>query len=177
MIRLENDVEFSRPFAALNMRGKESTITLEATPGECAALAARFGILDVGRLNARLTVRAVRAGRAYRVRGELTADVVQSCVVTLAPVAQHIEETLDCLFASEGDVEGGEILVDAEAEDVEPLAGGKIDLGELVAQQLALGLDPFPRAEGATLETPTGGGEAADGPFAALAKLRHKSAQ
>ena len=54
----------------------------------------------------------------------------------------------------------------------EPIAAGEIDLGEAVAQQLAVSLDPYPRAPGATLAS-TGEAEA-QSPFAALAALKKK---
>ncbi len=165
--------ELSRPFDAVNMRGREMDIDVEAKAEECAALASRFGIVGIDRLAAHLTVHEVKPGRAYRVRGTLEADVTQACVVSLEPVLQHVSEQLDCLFAADDGADGDEVLVDAEAEDIEPLAEGRIDLGELVAQQLALGLDPFPRAQGVALDAGAGGqGDAADGPFAALAQLK-----
>jgi hypothetical protein len=45
-----------------------------------------------------------------------------------------------------------------ETEVAEPFEGDAIDIGEAVAQQLALALDPYPRAPGASLE---GGGDSA----------------
>ncbi len=68
-------------------------------------------------------------------------------------------------------------MVEPEAAEVpEPVGPGGIDLGEAVAQQLALALEPYPRAPGAALpEEPcarTGGARAAEGPFAALESLK-----
>ncbi|MFC7551773.1 YceD family protein [Pseudoroseomonas wenyumeiae] len=93
--------EFSRtlPWGAVSR--KEKREELEATEAERAALAARFGILEVSSLRASLRLRQ-EAGGAARVRGHLTADVVQACVVTLEPVPQHIEEPVDLRFLPEG---------------------------------------------------------------------------
>ena len=67
-----------------------------------------------------------------------------------------------------------EVVLDAEAEDVEPLVAGAIDIGEAVAQQLSLALDPFPRApEALALSAEPPQGEAVDSPFAVL-KTWHK---
>jgi hypothetical protein len=53
-----------------------------------------------------------------------------------------------------------------------------LDLGEAVTQQLALSLDPYPRAPGAALpEDLTGPGEAQappESPFAALKTLKER---
>lgn len=139
--------EFSRtmPWGAVSRKEKREEI--EATAAERAALAARFGILEVGALKANLRLRQ-EAGGAVRVRGQLTADVVQACVVTLEPVPQHIEEPVDLRFLPEGaepddDPDGpDEILTEGEA----------LELGEAIAEQLSLALDPYPRAPGAKLE-------------------------
>jgi uncharacterized metal-binding protein YceD (DUF177 family) len=70
--------------------------------------------------------------------------------------------------------ESSEIVLDGDAEPVEPLDDGMIDIGEAVAQQLSLALDPFPRAPGATLEQEADLSDHSprESPFAALAKLR-----
>ena len=69
----------------------------------------------------------------------------------------------------------------AIAEDApEPLDTPEIDVGELIAQHLALALEPHPRRPGAVLES--GGGEAQfpelavrpNSPFAKLGQLKHK---
>ncbi|MBC9175509.1 YceD family protein [Pseudoroseomonas ludipueritiae] len=139
--------EFSRtlPWGAVSR--KEKREELEATEAERAALADRFGILEIGSLRASLRLR-VEAGGAVRVRGQLTADVVQACVVTLEPVPQHIEEPVDLRFLPEG----AESEEDPDGPDEIPTEGEVLELGEAIAEQLSLALDPYPRAPGAKLE-------------------------
>jgi len=61
-----------------------------------------------------------------------------------------------------------EVVVDPEAEEPpEPVGPAGLDLGEAVAQQLAVALDPYLRAPGAMLEDP----KAAEGPGGAFAVL------
>jgi uncharacterized metal-binding protein YceD (DUF177 family) len=106
-------------------------------------------------------------GGSLRATGQLSAEVVQSCIVTLEPVAQRVEEAVDLRFLPEGSEPGD----DPEEPDEIPMQGGALDLGEALAEQLALALDSYPRAEGA--ELPPEAGEDADrNPFAALAALR-----
>jgi uncharacterized metal-binding protein YceD (DUF177 family) len=104
-----------------------------------------------------------------RLSADLDAAVTQTCVVTLEPVAADVADRFSLLFgAVEDEID---IALDSEAETVEPLADGVIDLGEVVAQQLSLVLDPYPRAPGATgpaEEEPPA--EPATSPFAALAQ-------
>lgn len=157
--------EFSRP-VALGLVGPDGRReTLEADDAERAALARRLGIPGVERLRAELRLRP-EPGGAVLVEGKLSAAVVQSCVVTLEPVAQHIEE--DVLFrllpAGQEPGEGPDEVDEIATES------GTADLGEAIAEQLALALDPYPRAPGAVL--PAEATEAAEHPMAALAKLR-----
>ncbi|MBW8268589.1 YceD family protein [Caldovatus aquaticus] len=174
--------EFSRPVRADRISAEGRTERLVASPAERAALARRFGIEAVERLEAEVTLRPAPGGQ-IAARGRLVATVVQECVVSFAPVTQRVEERVDLRFVP---AEAAEALGEEEPEapDVVPMEpGGVLDLGEALAQQLALALDPYPRAEGATLppdlRAPGDGPEAvppAAGarPFAALARLRPK---
>ena len=163
--------EFSRPVDVARLGGgEEIACDIEANAGECAALARRFGLLRLARLAARVRLRRL-AGGLLRLSAELSADVVQACVVTLEPVASRVEDSFSLLY---GRAQGGagEVVLSGEAELVEPFDDGVIDIGEATAQQLSLALDPYPRAPGAAAAE--GRVETADSPFAALAKLREK---
>ncbi|MBL8805939.1 MAG: DUF177 domain-containing protein [Rhodospirillales bacterium] len=153
--------EFSRPFALDALRDRDVRQRVSANAQECAALAARFGILEIRRLEADLSIRRVRGGRAVRVEGQLSAEVSQACVVSLVPVVQDVEADFVTLFVPAEDLkplpvdEAGEIdadAIDPDAELEEALPDGPLDLGELVAQELAVSLDPYPRAAGATFQ-------------------------
>lgn len=144
--------EFARPFRVDAWSGHDRIEKIEASRAECQALAARFGLVAVNRLRA--TLRLVRIGSGaramVRVRGTLSAQVVQTCVVTLEPLVAEVEEPFGALFAPESLVaaEPEEILLDPMSLDedlAEPMVGGAIDLGELTAQHLSLALDPYPR--------------------------------
>jgi uncharacterized metal-binding protein YceD (DUF177 family) len=145
-----------------------------------AALAKRFGLEAIGRLEGNLAV--VRAGAGAKATGRLVADVVQSCVVSGEPVPAHVEEALDLRFEplDEG---REEIELEADALDVMPVEGDAIDLGEALAQALAVALDPYPRAAPEVLakvrrllmseeeaEAQEAAAKAAANPFAALKK-------
>jgi uncharacterized metal-binding protein YceD (DUF177 family) len=107
------------------------------------ALAARFDLAAIRRLEGSLAV--VRAGAGARATGRLVADVVQHCVVSGEPVPAHVDELLDLRFEPL-ESEGEEIELEADALDVMPVDGDAIDLGEALAQALAVALDPYPRA-------------------------------
>jgi len=138
--------EFSRtlPWAAIGQEGRRQS--LRASPEECAALAERFGIPAVEAFSAELELR-LEGNNAIRVRGRLSARVVQSCVVTLEPVAQSVEEAVDLRFLAAGEEPGD----DPEGPDEIPTERNVLELGEALAEQLSLALDPYPRAPGAAL--------------------------
>ena len=157
--------EFSRPFPLGSVGPDGRREILEADEAERAALAARFGIPAVESLRAELRLR-LEADGAVRAEGRLAAEVVQSCVVTLEPVAQRVEEAVALRLLPAG----LEPRDDPDEPDEIPSRNGIVDLGEAVAEQLALALDPYPRAPGAVL--PAEAADEAEHPMAALAKLR-----
>jgi uncharacterized metal-binding protein YceD (DUF177 family) len=162
--------EFSRPIDVAKLAPGVTHRAIAATPAERAALAQRFALLALDRLEAAVRLEPL-AGGLFRLEAELAADVVQACVVTLEPVASRIDEAFTLLY---GAAEAApEVTLSGEEELVEPLAGGTLDVGEAVAQQLSLAIDPFPRAPG--VEAPASAPETIpSSPFAALAKWKQK---
>ncbi len=170
------------------MGGPGAALDIVANESERGALAKRFGFLGLPSLSARVTVDR-RPGGQIVVEGRLKGRIVQSCTLTLDPVAQDLDEAFRVVFkqglAEELDPESGEAVVSAQADAPEPLAGNVLDVGEIVAEQLSLAADPYPRKPGAKLEdvlpNPRSGGrsgnrpaEARRHPFAGLAALRDK---
>ncbi|HUZ71578.1 MAG TPA: DUF177 domain-containing protein [Stellaceae bacterium] len=141
--------EFARSVEAPQQTGRGAVHAIAAGAAEREALATRFALLALDRLEAEVRLSCLEGG-LVRLTATLAADVVQTCVVTLEPVPSRIEESFTLLYGASSDTR--EIVLDGEAETVEPLAGGRIDIGEAVAQQLSLVLDPFPRAAGASLD-------------------------
>lgn len=163
--------EFSRPVVLANIPRSGQRESLAATPEECEALARRLGLLSLGKLEAKVAL-TPQAGGNVAVRGRMQASVTQACVVTLEPVTQEIDEEIDwrvpppAAEPSEPDEE--DIL---EGPDEVEAENGVLDLGEALAQQLALSLDPYPRAPGAGLG-PEGAGDKPVTPFSALSRLK-----
>lgn len=173
--------EFSRVFAVergMGLGADAYRVEITADAEERAALARRFNLRALDALAAEGEIEVFGKGQRARLTVRLTADVVQSCVVTLEPVPAHIEETFTVEFdraAAEDASEKGEVVVDAEGEDPpDPLPDAGIDVGEAVAEHLGLALDPYPRAPGAGLEGGgwRTGGDEPEGPFAALRKFK-----
>jgi len=167
--------------------GRSSTaLDIVATESECQALAKRFHFLDLKGFAARVTV-DLRPGGQVIVEGRLRGKIVQACVLSLEPVTQDLDDTFRIVFkenlAEERDPESGEAVLNAQADAPEPLQGNLLDVGEIVAEQLSLAADPYPRRAGVKLEDvlPKAKGGPRRGapgqqrhPFAGLAALRDK---
>jgi hypothetical protein len=150
---------------------------LDADAGVRTAVARVAGLRDLPRLRASFDVTR-HDSDGLHVLGSVSASVGQTCVVTLEPVDNEIEESVDLTFvprpASEVPATDGVADKprprDLNLNDPEPLIGGAIDLGALAVEFLILGLDPYPRKPGAVFQPPQDD-KPDPGPFAALAKL------
>ncbi len=140
-----NAVEFSRPVDVARLGAAEARYDIAATETERAALAKRFDLVSLDRFEARVTLHRV-AGGMVRLSASLAADLVQTDIVTLEPLPSHVEDNFTLLFGPEADEA---TTLDPNAEVVEPLDDGRIDIGEAVAQQLSLAINPYPRAPAA----------------------------
>ena len=162
--------EFSRPIDVRHL--PTAPLTLTANDEERAALAARFGLVSIGRLEAEVTV--TPDGEAVDAAGRLRAAIVQSCAVSGEDLPVTIDEPLALRFVPEREIEEEELELEEGELDEIPYAGTVFDVGEAVAQSLALAIDPYavgPNAEQARKDAGLLD-EAAAGPFAALAALK-----
>ena len=182
------------PVALETIGETEEHFDLAADASVRAAIAELTGLRELPRLAASFDV-ARHGGGGLRVIGHVSADVGQTCVVTLEPLTNQVEEDIDLTFAPVPSVDGVETgtpagaaaatsdlapsdLATSDAGRVrhdkwsgpEPLIGGVVDLGALATEFLVLGLDPYPRKSGAVFEPPPDV-RPQSGPFAALAKL------
>jgi uncharacterized metal-binding protein YceD (DUF177 family) len=165
-------VEFSRLVEVEQLGADESVYDIEASEAERAALARRFGLLGIDELSAQVALRRVHGGVAIRVRGSISTQVTQTCVVTLASVQSRLRESFALLLVA-GEESPDDVEVGLEEELEEPLPPGPLDIGEMVAQHLALALPQYPRAPGAKVDRRwSREGDNRDTPFAALAKLK-----
>lgn len=143
-----------------------------------ASLARAAGLRDLPRLDASFDI--TRSGRdGLHVVGEVSGVVGQNCVVTLDPIEKNIFEPIDLVFTPDqqeplGGTEDEASFSLSDAEPPEPLVGGAIDLGAIATEYFLLGIDPYPRKDGATFDAPSSG-DVVTNPFAALAALKKPS--
>lgn len=168
--------ECARPERIDAIGSAPRTVSIIATPDECAALATRFGLRAVEELSANL--RLWRDASGIIAEGQVCARVVQACVVTDESVAVAVEEPIAVRFVAAEALASAadEIELTADALDTISYDGATIDLGEAVAETMALALDPFPRSPAAAAALAAAGivSEDSTGPFGALAALRDK---
>ena len=149
-------------------------VELIADAATRASLAQAAGVEDVSRLQAAFDL--ARQGRSsLRVSGNVTATVRQTCVVTLEPMENEVDEQVDLVFAPvPADAGTSPPAAGATVDSPEPpeaMVDDTIDLGVIATEFLLLGIDPYPRKPGAVFEPPPDG-DARESPFAALAGLR-----
>ena len=123
----------------------------------------------------------VRRGRAVTVTGTVEGDVVQTCVVTLEPFPAHVSEAVEVKFVSPPALPRGAKMPEeppghherqTSLEEPDAIVDGRIDLGALTAEFLALGLDPYPRKPGAAFAFEDAPRGPEGSPFAALGRLK-----
>ncbi|TCM17355.1 uncharacterized protein DUF177 involved in 23S rRNA accumulation [Novosphingobium sp. PhB165] len=164
--------EFSRRLDIRQAEGKDAH--LEASEAERDALSQRFGLVRIDSLSADLEL--TRKDRKVEARGTIRAEFIQSCAVSAEDLNVSVNEPLFFRFVPEanGHTPDEEIELDASDCDEIEYAGSHIDLGEAVAQSLALAIDPFltgPDADAARKAAGIGTPEDS-GPFAALKALK-----
>lgn len=167
--------EFSRIIALAEIDAEATTHDLRADAQERQALAARFSLLSLATLDAEARVERVGAAR-FDLTMRLRAEAEQACVVTGQAVPFHLLSTITrplSLVPVEAPRE--DELVETDLPDYLP--EGTVDLGEIAAEELALALDPYPRAKHADTVLaqyqPADNDDAEDNPFAALERLKH----
>jgi uncharacterized metal-binding protein YceD (DUF177 family) len=149
-----------------------------------AGAAAREAMAEVAGLREILSARAAldvtpKSGGRVHVAGHVRARIGQTCVVTLDPIENDIDEPIDLIFAPPEQIPQLADLVDEAAESgaeipdpPEPIVNGVIDLGRLATDALFLAIDPYPRRPDAVFEPPVVAADPEDHPFAALKALQ-----
>jgi uncharacterized metal-binding protein YceD (DUF177 family) len=167
---LIDDLPLSRPLDIDSIRPEGLALHVATSEAERAGLAVLFKIPGIPALEADLSV--TRKGSRVRVIGEARGIVTRECVLTLDPFDQPFTEAIDLTF--DETVRAPKPDAPPEEDSPDPIINGMIDLGAVIGEFVALGLDPYPRKPGAAFPAELAQvGEIAEvSPFAALAQLR-----
>lgn len=141
----QSPLEFSRPLLVDRVPRKGSHEVFAAEPNECEALAKRFSLPMLYSLNAHLIAMPWRGG-GLKVTGDVKIDVEQVSVISLESFRTQPKLKVERYFLPE------KMITDSAEDDVDSIENGEIDLGELVAEAVALELDPYPRKPGEAFE-------------------------
>ncbi|PZQ79606.1 MAG: DUF177 domain-containing protein [Ancylobacter novellus] len=171
---MSDALSLSHPVLVASLPDTGTTIKLAPDAAARAALAADFGIPGIPALTA--TVKLVPgSGGSVRVEGHLDAVVTQNCVVSLEDFDSPVSEDIEMHFVPDAKLPeirpGAEIDV-SELDLPDPLIDGTVDVGAVVAEFLALGLDPYPRKPGVAFKGVEEMPDSEASPFAGLARLR-----
>lgn len=171
--------EFSRIFNLDRVGQLAYTYEIKATPEELAAIAPRYDLLSISKLEAKFEIRKGASTGDYEVEAQVIADVVQACIVNLTAVPDHLEFGYK-LNLVEGDEDRYHDDIDwhAEAEkeyDLEFYQDSALDLGEITIQYLGLELNPYPRADVTTDEYDLPKNHGQTNPFTILDILKSRT--
>lgn len=169
---MSGGAEFSRMIDLRRIGG--APLHLVASEDERAALARRFGLESIARLEATVTLLA--EGDVVNAKGRLDAAWVQACAISGEDLPQRASEAVALRFVPEQDIAASEEEIELSAADCDEIGyrGHTFDLGEALAQTMALAIDPFAVGPDADRARQAAGivSEGASGPFAALAGLK-----
>ncbi|WP_373235904.1 YceD family protein [Cohaesibacter celericrescens] len=176
----------SLPVGVARLKSLGEIVKGEADEGMREELRQRLNILKVSAFSVEARVLPWKKS-GVRIEGQIRGTVEQSCVVTLVPIIEHIDEAFTVTLLPVGhpyarktddNVAGGEMIINPDAEDPpEEFEGEEIDVGYYAEEFFALALDDYPRAKDAHFTghiEDQGGPDSADNPFSALAGLKQQ---
>ncbi|MEE2746036.1 MAG: YceD family protein [Pseudomonadota bacterium] len=171
--------EFSRPILLLDFSEGGKQLTIAANQLECDALARRYSLSKLEGFGAKVLIKKNQRPDSYLLNGELYADIVQECVVTLEPVDSSISSSFSCIVDNSirlQNISDINFSID-EIDPPEIIDNGYFDLGDYVSELLGLEINPFPRIVGAVFDEDENYGDNSENdgnrPFLALKNLKN----
>jgi hypothetical protein len=172
----EHDLPLSRPMSLADVPPSGRSVSVITSQEERRGVASLLQLPGIAALEATLLV-SPYGKDGLEVEGEIHAQLTQICVVTGESFESDVIAPVEIQFSPHGQDPnaplGPEEFVNPEAEDPpDLLVGGRIDLGAIVSEFLALALDPYPKKPGASFSTYVGPGT--ESPFVALSSLKKR---
>lgn len=171
--------EFSRILDIKQIGNAIKEFKLIAKPIERKALIDRLGIVALDMFEVIYTVEQI-PNDSFKVQAEITAQLTQSCIQTGAPVKETVNESFGLLLRpanpkvgvpKENEIDLSALSQEAE-EEIELPPNGKVDLGEVFVQYLALEMDPYPKSDNAQDPIDAPAETQKQNPFEILKKLK-----
>lgn len=175
MKHIEPPLQHFFELGGLSQAGAE--VTVKAKAGELPGLADWGGVDSVKQFTATVSLRRLSQS-SFSFEADLTADVVQTCVVTLEPVESRISRhiTRELRLAPRLPLpEAGELTLAAGDDDVpETIASPDYDLAAPLLEEYVLAIDPYPRKAGVAFDLPAAPEAPQSSPFAVLKALKDR---
>ena len=168
--------EFSYPLIVADLGLKEQHYKMQANAANLKFLAEVLQVPEVKSFEAEFVIKPDRKTSILPISGHISAELILQSVVSLDNFVQKYDFDFSTAFDTaatlQSQKEDGD---DWDKDTPEIVIDGKIDLGDVAIEQVALRLDDYPRREGEEFyfkpefdENDRGG----ENPFAVLAKLK-----
>lgn len=182
---MKKTFDFSFNLAVSDVQAEERTYKLIASKADLSVLKERFNLMALRDFGANVSVSYDPKTKAIWIRGDIAADLIQRCVITLGEVPEQVAENFELMLVSPEmaeQLDEDEVYLDPKAPDYDAFEGEYLPVGEMVAQTLSVLMNPYPKQAGAEIEVQAQQGisvneelEEKPNPFAVLSKLRDKS--
>lgn len=177
----EEQVLISRPINIVTIAKKGLRTKISLSEEERERVCLFHDLQEIAHFEAKVFLEK-KTTTHFHLKGHLSAQVAQTCVLSLQAVTTLIEEEIDLTLipASEFEQhmertdEEGMLVVGLDRDVPDVYDHDVIDLGPFVLEHFALGLDPYPKAENAELDQTFEGNDRVVSPFAGLAALKAK---
>jgi hypothetical protein len=155
-----------------------------ADPEQRVAIAKWSGVVSVEKFEVRVEIKKLAPTR-FGLAFHLSAEVTQSCVVTLEPVVSQLDRhfSRELVFVgatrhrdARDSVPPQEVVLDDDQEEgPEEIESLHLDLAVPVLEEFTLSLDPYPRRPGVEFAAKSPDFEPPESPFAVLKGLKQGS--
>jgi len=116
-------------------------IEVDFEQGQRNILAKRFELLSIDDFSFQAEIGIGDLPQSLQLKGRILAKVIQNCVLSLDRITTSIKKEIDLLLVPN---DAG-FLRGLDGPDVEYYSGQTCDIGEIMAVELALSIDPYPR--------------------------------
>ena len=158
--------------------GAENSFNFKLDSTRCAQMADRLGILLLRKVSFKGTL-TPQGNRGWRLKAQAGATFQQSCVVTLDPVTNRLDETVILNYSHDIHDPAPEIDFEMQEDTSQELLTQEINLIEVLTEAISLALPIYPKSTRATVGetsfTEPGKNPMSDEdakPFAGLAALK-----
>ena len=160
--------EWSHIIQADDIGSTPEKVEISPQDDEVTPLCQRLGIEGIKSLTAKVALSRNSGNRVVHVKGALSGELLQNCVITLEELTVPVNEEFEAWFADPdaavsftkerqkmlASKKGEDLPILDEEDDPEPIVDGVIDVGEVVTQFLSLAISPYPQADGAVYDGP-----------------------